>query len=173
LPKLHAAYPYPSNVKHRQEYVEKSKERKETISRKILQQKRQPGADHDVIVISSDTCPFTNLNILQYAVVSGDVALMEEVVARRAALDFFVNGENASGVPSSPAPPGSTALLLACAFLAMHGDKMHRDPNYRRTVPAEILDYIDRTCECAIRLVYLGADCQVKLQIPTKRPKLR
>jgi hypothetical protein len=28
---------------------------------------------------------------------------------------------------------------------------------------------IDRICECAIRLVHLGADCQVKLQIPAQR----
>jgi hypothetical protein len=47
-----------------------------------------------------------------------------------------------------------------------------RDPNIRRDMqhtPAEIYDGIDRICECAVRLVHLGANCQVKLQIPAQR----
>jgi hypothetical protein len=152
------------------EYLERSKEQKESSDSKAVQQIRQPGADCDLLVISSATCPFTNLNILQYAVVYGDVALMEEVVARGAALDFPVSDAIAPDVPPSPAPPGSTALLLACAFLAMYGEN-HRDPHSRRIepVPAGLHDSIDKKCcECAIRLVYLGANCQVKLKVPTQ-----
>jgi hypothetical protein len=145
------------------ECIEKCKERKEIIGdRKILQQMRQPGASCDFFILSSYTCPFTNLHILQYAAVTGDVTLMEEAVALGAALDLPVSDKNAPDFPPSPAPPGSTALLLACALLAMHGDKTHRDP----VMPTEVLDNLDRVCECAIQLVYLGANCQVKLQIP-------
>jgi hypothetical protein len=72
-------------------------------------------------------------------------------------------------LPPSPAPPGSTALLLACAMLAKHGEMERRDPSPRGEMPAEGLDHFDQLCECAIQLVYLGADCQVKLQIPAQR----
>jgi hypothetical protein len=153
------------------EYVEKSKEQKAIkIHRDSLQRLYEPGADCDIYYMFSDDCPFTNLNILQYAAVTGDVALIEEVVALGAALDFTVNDkENAPNRPPSPAPPGSTALLLACAFLGMYGEMKRRDPNFIRDAPAEVLEFIDQICECAIRLVYLGANCQVKLQIPTQR----
>jgi hypothetical protein len=150
------------------EYVEKSKEQKEiSVDRDSIQRLYKPGADCDSFYLFSDDCPFTNLNILQYAAVTGDVALIEEVVALGAALDFPVNDkENAPNHPPSPAPPGSTALLLACAFLAMYGEMGRRS---RTPVPAENLEFLDRNCECAIRLVHLGANCQVKLQIPTQR----
>jgi hypothetical protein len=154
------------------EYTERSKEQKATtLTSSSLQQMRKPGANCDFFTISSDICPFTNLNILQYAVVAGDVTLTEEVVALGAALDFPVSDENrhVPNVPPLPAPTGSTALLLTCATLAIYGDKMHRDPTLRRDPPAGLLESLHRCCECAIRLVYLGANCQVKLQIPTQR----
>jgi hypothetical protein len=154
------------------EYVEKSKEQREMrLGRSdLLQEIRQPGFDCEIFYISSDGCPFTNVNILQYAVVNGDVPLMEEVIALGAALDLPVNdAHHAPDVPPLPAPPGSAALLLVCAFLAMCGDKMHRDPDSRRAMPAEVRDALARKCECAIRLVHLGANCQVRLQIPTQR----
>jgi hypothetical protein len=61
-----------------------------------------------------------------------DGTLMEEVVARGAALDLPVRDENAPGIPFLPAPLGSTALLLARAFLAMVGKQERRYPNLRR-----------------------------------------
>jgi hypothetical protein len=74
-----------------QEYVEKSKEQKETkVDRKCLQDMRRPGADCDTLYIASNSTSFTNLNVLHYAVVTGDITLMEEVVALGAALDFPV-----------------------------------------------------------------------------------
>jgi hypothetical protein len=97
--------------------------------------------------------------------VTGDITLMEEVVARGVALDLPVSDENAPDIPPSPAPPGSTALLLACALLATYGEMERRNPD----LIAELSDTIDRNCECAIQLVYLGANCQVKLQIPAQR----
>jgi hypothetical protein len=152
------------------EYVEKSKEQKEImLGRNYLQQMREPGVDFDGLTISnSKAITFTNLNILHYAVVTGDVTLIEEVVACGAALDFPVSDKNARDIPPSPAPPGSTALTLACALLAIHGEIERRDPNLRRSASAQALDSINRICECAIRLVYLGANCQVKLQIPAQ-----
>jgi hypothetical protein len=155
------------------EYVERSKEQKaRKVELSILEElMHEPGSHCDALVVfSSALCPFTNLNIIQFAATIGDVTLIEEVVALGAALDFPVLDENAPDVPPSPAPPGSTALLLACASLAMYGDKMHRFPNMRRMMPAGLLDSIDAGCECAIRLVYLGANCQVKLQIPAENP---
>jgi hypothetical protein len=148
------------------EYVEKSKEQKEmTISNNFLKEIQEPGEKLEVFCFYWDGVPYTNLNALHYAVAIGDVPLMEELVARGAALDFPVMAANAPGVPPLPAPPGSTALLLACAFLAIVGDKERTNPNHRR-MPTEVLDDLDRKCECAIQLVYLGASCQVKLQIP-------
>jgi hypothetical protein len=153
------------------EYAEKIKEQKEILldHDDSLAHVRRPGANYDLLYFSSDITPFTNLNVLQYAVVTGDVALMEEVVALGAALDFPVGNIDELDVPPVSAPPGSTALLLACALLAMYGELERRTPNFRRDAPAGVLDDIERNCECAIQLVHLGANCQVKLQIPTQR----
>jgi hypothetical protein len=147
------------------EYVEKSKEQKEMrLERNYIKQLYEPDGDCDSFRFCSSIIPFTNLNILQYAVVTGDVALMEEIVALGAALDLPVKDKNAQGVPPLPAPPGSTALLLACALLAMVGEMERRNPNSR----SQKFDTIDLVCECALQLVHLGADCQVKLQIPAQ-----
>jgi hypothetical protein len=146
------------------EYVEKSKEQKEMTNdcNILLQDLRHHGAhcDHFNITAANSVSLFTNLNILHYAVMTGNVTMMEEVVALGAALDFPVwdKDKNAPDIPPLPAPPGSTALLLACSILA---------------IPAELIRLdslvLDRICECAIQLVHLGADCQVKLQIPAQR----
>jgi hypothetical protein len=160
------------------EYVEKSKEQKEMrFDRNILEQQiRRPGRHCDTFRFSSSITPFTNLNILQYAVVTGDVTLMEEVVALGAALDFPVLRKNAPDIPPLPAPLSSTALLLACAMLAVSGDMVRRLQMTRNEITqlsesdlilkkdvADVQDAVDRVCECAVRLVHLGANCQVKL----------
>jgi hypothetical protein len=152
------------------EYVEKCKEQKEImLDRDITQRIHEYSRDFDGLHGCWDAAvPFTNLNILQYAVLTGDVTLMEEVVARGAALDFPVWEEDAPHIPPLRALHGSTALLLACAWLAMHGEIERRNPDPRVTMPT--LDASDQVCECAIRLVYLGANCQVKLQIPSQTP---
>jgi hypothetical protein len=150
------------------EYVEKCKEQKEMrIDRNILQQMYESGVDCDFLCISSAAIPFANLNRLYYAVSTGDVTLMEEDVARGAAIDFPVGDENEPDLSPIPAPPGSTALLLACAMLAMNGEMERRYPDLRRDTPTQ--EAIDRVCVCALRLVHLGANCQVKLQIFTQR----
>jgi hypothetical protein len=152
------------------EYVGKSKEQKESmLERKYMKPMYEPDGCCDIFGFSSNTVLFTNLNILHYAVLTGDITLMEEVVALGAALDFPVRDTNVEGIPPVPAPPRSTALVLACALLAMYGDLERLDPNLRRVMPAKVFDELDGICECAIQLVYLGADCQIKLQIPAQR----
>jgi hypothetical protein len=150
------------------EYVEKSKEQKEMrLNRNILEQQiRRPGRRCNTARFSSSITPFTNLNVLHYAVVTGDVTLMEEVVALGASLDVPVLHTNVPDIrPVLPAPPGSTALLLACVTLATYGE-MERHFQMTRNEITELSEIGDRICECAIQLVHLGADCQVTLQIP-------
>jgi hypothetical protein len=82
------------------EYVEKSKEQREMrIDRNTLQEMYESGVESDFLLISSDAIPFTNLNLLRYAVSTGDVTLMEEIVALGAALDVPVGGENEPDIP--------------------------------------------------------------------------
>jgi hypothetical protein len=163
--------PSDSEKKLLKEHVEKCKEQYEIrVGCETLQQLRRPNLDYDIFTIVSKATIFTNLNILQYAVVMGDVTVTEEVVARGAALDFPVSEINAPDIPvPAPAPPGSTALLLACASLALYGEMEQRHPSLRTFAPAGLFETLDRSCECAIRLVYLGANCQVKLQLPAQR----
>jgi hypothetical protein len=163
--------PSDSEKKLLKEYVEKSKEQYEIrVDCDTFQQLRRHNVDYDIFKIASKAVMFTNLNILQFAVISGDVTVMEEVVARGAALDFPVSDKNAPDIPPAPAPPGSTALLLACALIALYGEMERCNPMLCGIAPAAFFETLDRCCECAIRLVYLGADCQVKLQLPTQRP---
>jgi hypothetical protein len=54
-------------------------------------------------------------------------------------------------------------------MLAMNGEMERRYPDLRRVASAQALDSIDRVCECAIRLVHLGANCKAKLRIPAQR----
>jgi hypothetical protein len=155
------------------EYVEKSKEQKERVlSRDSILSMYKAGANCDVFYINSAVEYFSNLNILQYAVMNGDVTSMEEAVALGAAIDLPVADINAAqGIPPAPAPPGSTALLLVCALLAMISENERIDPTLRGTMSAKEIDTFEGCCECAIQLVYLGANCQVKLQIPARRPQ--
>jgi hypothetical protein len=163
------------------EYVSMSQElhKESFLERETLKELRKPGVNHDLQLLSSPSTVYTNLNMLQYAAVTGDIPLLEETVALGAALDFPVldrnNHDNTNPNPggnqtfTAPAPLGSTALVLACAAVAMIGEMEPRDPIIRTIVPAEVFVTIDRTCECAIRLVYLGADCTVQLKLPPKQ----
>ena len=138
-------------------------------------------------VMSEDTCldttnivhpTYTNLNALQYAAYQGDVQLLERIVAMGAALDYK-DGSISNQTPSTTRrsrqgqriedlktkkPPDSTALLLAvtgaiCArqWLAADGE----EEACREMYEGEI--------ECAIQLVRLGANCDVRLQLPGGR----
>jgi hypothetical protein len=129
---------------------------------------RHPGAGCDNCFFSSDSVPFTNLHILHYAATTGDVSSIEKVVALGATIDFPVRDNNAPGILLLPALPGSTALLLAWVTLAVYSNLEGYQIIPRNEI-APLLESIDRICECAIRLVHPGVDCQVKLQIPAQR----
>jgi hypothetical protein len=162
------------------EYVSMSQElhKESFLERETLKKLRKPGMNHDLQLVASRSTVYTNLNLLQYAAFTGDIPLLEEVVALGASLDFPVLDRNHDDTQNpnqftAPAPSGSTALVLACAAVAMYAEMERRDPiMFRTTVPAEVFVTNDRTCECAIRLVYLGADRTVQLKL-APRPKQR
>jgi hypothetical protein len=114
---------------------------------------------------------FSNLNILQYATMIGDVRLMEVLVASGAALDYPVLNSSESALPGAePAPKVSTALVLCCAHLAMETwfAKKGQMPSMCRE--EERAERTIRMVECAIILVKLGADFRRKfiLDSPSK-----
>jgi hypothetical protein len=95
-----ALVPSESEKELLKEYVEKCKEEKEMrLPRDSFQPMYEPDGNCDTFGFSSNTVLFTNLNILHYAVLTGDVTLMEEVVALGAALDFPVRDNNVQGIP--------------------------------------------------------------------------
>jgi hypothetical protein len=123
------------------------------------------GLAQSVDIIPSSSPTFNNLNILQAAVLQGDVRVFEEVVALGAAIDYPVltesqNDPNLSET-ISPAPPGTTALVMCCATLALYGKV--DDPQF---LPVDLKRMLDGILECAILLVQLGADCQKKFNFP-------
>jgi hypothetical protein len=64
------------------EYIEKSNQQKEIrLDRDSIQQMREPGLNCDLLNISFG--PFTNLDVLHFAAVTGDITLMEELRCTR------------------------------------------------------------------------------------------
>lgn len=104
---------------------------------------------------------YTNLSILHYAVLQGDVRLMEELVALGAALDFPVFQDDAD-TSTNPAPAGSTALSLGCAILAKYGEFR----NACGIIPPGIEQQLDGISECCTRLVMLGVNFNKRLKLP-------
>ena len=132
-----------------------------------------PGLVYDTYLMASPDTVYTNLNVLQYAAATGNIPLLEMAIARGASLDLpVVNNKIAPGIPSefpmpmAPAPSGTTALLLACLSMALTETATQNDPNYQSIMPAEMLAIVDGASECAVRLVYLGADMNVRLKLP-------
>ena len=60
---------------------------------------------------------YGNLHLLQYAAITGNVYLLEQVVSAGAAIDYPVLDVD----KPRPAPPGTTALLLLCLSMAFCG----------------------------------------------------
>jgi hypothetical protein len=99
---------------------------------------------------------FPNSNLLQHAALVGDVHLMEATAAAGAAIDHpFLWGDGASGNLKFPivAPADATALVMACAILAL--EKRGRTHPWLSPQEQEALDWL---AECAMQLVHLGAD---------------
>jgi hypothetical protein len=103
---------------------------------------------------------FNNFNILHYAAYQGDIRLLEKAIALGAAIDCPVDEpKEECAQQGEEAPRGATALLLACASLAMYS-MMPRE--HRRMIFQEqprIADMIRGNLECAVQLVKLGANC--------------
>lgn len=99
---------------------------------------------------------YPNLNIVQYAAVTGDIRLLEKAISFGAAIDFPVE-------ESYPVPAGATPLLLCCASLAVHSIFL-RQHDLGRNPQAEM--ELRGCLECAKQLVRLGADCDAKLLLP-------
>lgn len=104
----------------------------------------------------------SNLNVLQFAAWQRDVHLLEEAVARGAAIDYPVLDAHV-GQGTAPAPRGTTPLLLACTILAAES---HIPKRVKAQHPQLELNY-QKYVECAIRLVELGADWTKRIQDKT------
>ena len=123
------------------------------------------GSAQSVDIIPSSNPTFNNLNILQAAVLQGDVWVFEDAVALGAAIDYPVLAKSINDPSLSetiiPAPRGATALVLCCATLALYGKV-----DNTQTLPGDLKRILDDSLECAILLVKLGANCQKKLNFP-------
>jgi MYND finger len=114
---------------------------------------------------------YQNANILQVAALSGDVRLLEAVVALGAALDwpFVINsgrvGRDDISDSAVVLPSDASTLVMACVTLAIadstapcFDELTQASPKY----PEKTLDTIE---ECAMQLVRLGADPTRKLHV--------
>lgn len=109
---------------------------------------------------------YADLTPLQYAAYQGDVPLLERLVALGVALDYTFDPEDSDGTRDRSLvkkPVGCTALLMAvvgaiCSrqLLAVEGEN-----KWRKMYEGGI--------ECAVALVRMGANVDVKLLVPTGR----
>ena len=110
---------------------------------------------------------FKNLNLLQFAVLKGDVRLMEKVVSLGFAIDYppplLKDSRMSFSLEEEPAPPDASALVIACAFLAQVSVVQRAGIG---PMDNFLLRGVDGILECAIQLVRLGADTRIKLVIP-------
>jgi hypothetical protein len=108
---------------------------------------------------------YSNTNALQCAACEGDVQLLERLVGMGAALDYSADNLSAVSSRSPKKPPGCTPLLLAVVHAFFSRLCIENEPNgeemWRKT--------FEGTVECAIQLVRLGANVDVKLHLPVGR----
>lgn len=109
---------------------------------------------------------FSNLNSLQWAVMQGDIRMMEKVVALGAALDYPPMNLNHPIGGGEPAPPDCSALLIACSSLALNATIRKLPVGRMMQFDNNINSCMEGILECALQLVRLGADCKLKLNIP-------
>jgi hypothetical protein len=97
---------------------------------------------------------FTDSNVLQFAALAGDMRFLEALVARGAALD-------APFLPvRAVVPSDATGLLMVCVNLAS-AERNRPLRAYTKTTREEL----DRSTECAMQLVRLGAELARKLNL--------
>ncbi|CAB9521678.1 expressed unknown protein [Seminavis robusta] len=113
---------------------------------------------------------FDNLNLLQYSGILGDVALLEELVALGAAIDFPVltrsTGTGTAPATMGSAPEGTTALTLLCATLAV-GARVKKLPGGKS---AKLQKVHQGILQCAMILVKSGANCSLVFGKPDRPP---
>ena len=105
---------------------------------------------------------FSNLNLMQNSVLSGDIDFLELAVGFGSALDYKVKpgtpGQAGPGGLPMIAPEGVTVLALACAFLASMNMSSQAVMFFRAGKSMEEIT------ECCILLVMLGADCSARYE---------
>lgn len=121
----------------------------------------------DTSIVNNET--YNNLNLLHNAVINGDLIMMEHLIALGAAIDYpteekpsYYTGTLSA---SESCPYGSTALLIACSSLAMYGSMPRAHLRAMMQQMPQLAETLEGNLECAIQLVKLGADCNVKLKI--------
>ena len=109
---------------------------------------------------------YAGLSAIQYAACTGDVQMLERIVALGAALDYDYVPPNPRRVNRDTVakPPGCTALLLA-VVAAISGRRMlqfgEADWTWRPVYEGAV--------ECAVQLVRLGSDVTVRFELPAGR----
>ncbi|GFH53160.1 hypothetical protein CTEN210_09636 [Chaetoceros tenuissimus] len=121
--------------------------------------------DLDISIV--DHHLYNNLNLLHNAVINGDLIMMEHLIALGAAIDYPTEEKPSyyTGSASESCPHGSTALLIACSTLAMYGSMPRAQLRAMMQQMPQLAQTLEGNLECAIQLVKLGADCNVKLKI--------
>jgi MYND finger len=109
---------------------------------------------------------YANTNLFQEAVLSGDLRLMEFMVAFGAALDdsFKMFRGVVTRRKSIIIPCEASALLMACVILAI-ADSTGDRWAYARRIVSRSPETLDRIAECAMQLVRLGADVSRTLDL--------
>mmetsp|Transcript_37986 Transcript_37986/g.68398 ORF Transcript_37986/g.68398 Transcript_37986/m.68398 type:complete len:185 (-) Transcript_37986:1206-1760(-) len=121
---------------------------------------------------------YSHLNALQYAALQGDVKLLEGLVSLGAALDYAYDSANSTTTRRNDSmktkkPPGSTALLFALvgvlhvrqSLAIMHATRGLAVGDEEET----LRKMYEEGVECAVQLVRLGANVNVRFQLPTGR----
>ena len=118
----------------------------------------------DTMTIEDTT--YMGLSAIQYAACRGDVQMLERTVAMGAALDYEHLPPNPRRVNRDTVakPPGCTALLLA-VIAAISGRRMLQFGEEEWTWRP----MYESLVECAVQLVRLGSDIDVKLNLPAGR----
>jgi MYND finger len=113
-------------------------------------------AHPDTVVRRHET--FLNSTLSHWAALTGDVRLMEALVAHGAAVDFPFLKQTQDFKPAIVAPTDATALVVVCVRLATADLDGPAGVRARAILSREKLNELDRSTECAMQLVRLGAD---------------
>jgi hypothetical protein len=118
------------------------------------------------------TAAYQNANAFQDAALTGDVRLMEAIVAMGAAIEYpFVAGnpgrigQNDVSHGAVVLPSDASTLVMACVVLAIADSTAPNFVGPKLIAPSYKEETLDRIEECAMQLVRLGADPTRKLHV--------